>query len=1563
MYSKESPVTIDKLKSAIVPNPLIVTPNMVVMDVIAQMSGIRSICPTSGTADSQVNYLHIEARSSCVLVVENKKLVGILTERDVVKLSVQPRALDTISVGEVMTSPVVTLRESNCTDFFFVINLLQEYHIRHLPIVDVQDHLVGLVTHETIQQIAHPINLLKLRSVAEIMTKEVIYATSNVTVAEVARLMTEHRISSVILIEERRINKQESLKIPIGILTERDIVQFQALNLNLKTYQAQAVMSTPIFTVSPEDSLLAVQQTMKQRFINRVVVIGIQGELLGIITQTSLLQALNPLELYKLTQVLEGKVLKLEQEKIEFLQNRNIELETQVELRTVSWRKKIAQEKIITDIAFQIRSSLNLSDILNTAIKKIQQVLECSRVAIWQIKPDSPMMVVAESVREEITSILGLEINASCFIRNFVEEYRQGKIRVVPDIYTTEMAECHREFLEQVRTRSKVLVPIINEDNLWGILETSESHVPRQWQPEEINFLQQIAIQLGIAIGQANSYEKLKDELVKRKKAELELSLSNQELEIKIKERTYELQKQKNRLQDLFDNATDLIQSIAPDGQILFVNKAWKETLGYDDDDIKNLSIFQIIHPDELVHCQTMMQEIFAGVTCLNIKTRFITKDRQEVIVEGNINCHFQDGKPMSTRGIFRDITQREKIEKELSIEKNESAKLAAIVESSQDAIISKTLEGIIVSWNKSAEKLFGYSAQEIIGQHISRLVPLELRYEEDIILQKIKQGETLSSYETKRQRKDGTIVTIELTISPIWGDVNSVIGVSEIARDITKRKEIEEENKKLSNRLTLALESGSIGYFEWNITNHTKFWDHRMYELYDFFPDQDIPISSEDWANCIHPDDRIRCKTILEQSVLGQAEYDTEFRVVRSDGSIRFLKAHGKLIIDSENNSRIMIGINIDITDRKKDEIALLESQQFLQAVLNSFPLAVFWKDKNSVFLGCNQLFATLLQVKSPLEVIGKTNFDFSNIAEIASKINETDRQVIESGKAKLGIEHMDISSTGEVMWSEVNLIPLLDHSNIAIVGTLQDITKRKIAEQEQNRLLNFLDASLNEIYLFEASTLIFIYINQGGIKNLGYDIETLKTMTPLNIKPDFNEIEFRQLIQPLLQGNLEILIFETRHQRVDGSYYSVEVRLQQHKYLNKQYCLAVIVDITERKKAEMVLRQTNEELIRATRLKDEFLANMSHELRTPLNAILGMSEILEEEILGSLNQEQIRLLQTVRNSGEHLLSLINDILDVAKIESGEVILDLMPTSIDYLCTSSIAFIKQQAIQKNITIQSRIPANLPKLSIDERRIRQVLINLLTNAVKFTLDNGQITLEVKKVFHSPKRNFLRIAVSDTGIGISKDNIDKLFKPFIQIDSALNRQYTGTGLGLALVKRIVELHGGQVGVTSELNVGSCFTIDLPITISVADSPKLNTDTEQSIPLESNLVVSTDQKSLILLAEDNEANIITFSCYLKAIGYQLEIARNGREAIDLTRICKPDLILMDISMPGMDGLEAIKQIRLNPNWVNIPIIALTALAMPGDRERCLEAGANRHLQKTRIYAEQSIEPLAY
>jgi signal transduction histidine kinase/CheY-like chemotaxis protein len=384
------------------------------------------------------------------------------------------------------------------------------------------------------------------------------------------------------------------------------------------------------------------------------------------------------------------------------------------------------------------------------------------------------------------------------------------------------------------------------------------------------------------------------------------------------------------------------------------------------------------------------------------------------------------------------------------------------------------------------------------------------------------------------------------------------------------------------------------------------------------------------------------------------------------------------------------------------------------------------------------------------------------------------------------------------------------------------------------------------------------------------------------------------------------------------------------------------------QRRQAEIQLQLTNEELLRATRLKDEFLANMSHELRTPLNAILGNTEILQEGVFGPINDQQELALNMVEKGATHLLALITDILDVAKMEAGQEELDCRVIAVSDLCNHCIAFIKHLAQKKRIQLSLQLPSPCPHLWGDERRISQVLINLLNNAVKFTPEQGTVTLAVDRVPSESGSDLpqqIQFRVTDTGIGIAPENIVKLFKPFIQIDSALNRQYEGTGLGLTLVKQIVDLHGGEVGVHSELGVGSCFSVAFPY------NPDIN-ETEPA--MQDELTDSVDhtpvaQSPLILLAEDNDMNAATLQSYLEAKGYRVILAKDGRVAIELAKRERPQIILMDIQMPELDGLSAIKQIRLDPNHAETPIIALTALAMDGDKEKCLEAGANTYLSK--------------
>jgi PAS domain S-box-containing protein len=410
---------------------------------------------------------------------------------------------------------------------------------------------------------------------------------------------------------------------------------------------------------------------------------------------------------------------------------------------------------------------------------------------------------------------------------------------------------------------------------------------------------------------------------------------------------------------------------------------------------------------------------------------------------------------------------------------------------------------------------------------------------------------------------------------------------------------------------------------------------------------------------------------------------------------------------------------------------------------------------------------------------------------------------------------------------------------------------------------------------------------------------------------------------------------------------------------------------EITERKQVEATLAKertllaqrvqertaelsaANAELARAARLKDEFLASMSHELRTPLNAILGMSEALLEQVYGELNEKQLKSLRSIEESGRHLLALINDILDLSKIGAGKMELDLGPVPVESACQSSLRIIKESAQKKQLKVSWSFDGTVTMIQADGRRLKQILVNLLNNAVKFTPEGGLIGLEVRGDI---EHQMVNLTVWDTGIGISSQDVGRLFQPFVQLDGRLSRQYGGTGLGLALVYRMVEMHGGSVKVESEVGKGSRFTVSLPWhgdEGKVHGQPDIEMRRRKDQKIRERDQETRNQKErepvTILLAEDNEANINTVSEYLTIKGYQVVAARNGVEALERARETRPDMIVMDIQMPEMDGLEATRRIRADADLSKIPIIAMTALTMPGDRERCLEAGANEYVGK--------------
>ncbi len=634
--------------------------------------------------------------------------------------------------------------------------------------------------------------------------------------------------------------------------------------------------------------------------------------------------------------------------------------------------------------------------------------------------------------------------------------------------------------------------------------------------------------------------------------------------------------------------------------------------------------------------------------------------------------------------------------------------------------------------------------------------------------------------------------------------------------------KERTAQIESTKHRLELATHAGQIGVWEYNPRENKVIWDERMYMLHHI-PDGSFDGTYQSWVKLIHPDDIDKSQLNIQLAVTKYLLLNNEHRIIWPDGTIRNIAASAVTVFANDGRPERIIGINMDITDRKRTEQSLHESETYARLLFNAVPDPISVTDIHGEIIDINQAF--------------EQHYNFSR-DEIQGK-----------------------------NISEIGLYPE------------DDLIKR-------------------EKYLSEIAE------DQAG-NSRQHSIQLNVSSTNENIQT----IELRS--------------------------YSIEVK-------GRQLILNAGRDITAYKKAEDTLQLANMEMKHALRIKDEFLANMSHELRTPLNAILGISESLEEQIIGALNEKQLKYIRIINESGRHLLELINDILDLSKIEAGKLELNLQDISVKTLCDSSLRLVKELAQKKSLKVSLEIDETEITLLGDERRLKQSLVNLLSNAVKFTQEGKEIGLQVQTNMIDHEITF---TVWDQGIGIEQSDIKRLFKPFVQLDAGLAREYPGTGLGLAIVSQMVRLHGGHINLESEPGKGSRFIVTLPW------AEKQQT---AQIEIESQITPTSPKSAAkrsvkVLLVEDTEVVITLTSDYLHYKGYEVFIARNGMEGVLLAKEKKPDVILMDIMMPVMDGMEAARRIRADNMQKDTIIIALTALAMPGDREQCLAAGMDDYMSK--------------
>lgn len=1012
------------------------------------------------------------------------------------------------------------------------------------------------------------------------------------------------------------------------------------------------------------------------------------------------------------------------------------------------------------------------------------------------------------------------------------------------------------------------------------------------------------------------------------------------------------------RFRALIEHGLDNISLLSEDGTLLWENPAATHMLGYPYDQYKGQNIFTLLHQDDQERVQAHFAEILSNPgNVVHSSFRLKHVDGSWRWVEG-IGTNLLDEPTVQAIVInYRDVTER--LTAEIRLRESEE-RYRLLYNSSLDAILLTIPDGSILSANPAACRMLGWSEEEIKQVGRSGVVDIS----DPVLGSALEERQRTGKFSGILTfiRKNGEKFPGEVSTA-LFEDQNGQIRSSIIIRDISERKKNEE-------RLRTSEET-----YRYLFANHP----HSMW-IYDltsfaFLEVNDAAIKQYGYSRAEFLQMSIKDIRPVEELALLEENLSKPRQILEySEGWHHRLK-NGRIIdvaisshaIEFEGQDAVLVTAQ-DISDRKQAERALYESQSKLQAILDYSPALISIKNLNGDVILANRSFDAV--DAPPLdERIDRKNFDIFP-ADDAQHLWSNDLAAL---KTRAPIRFEEIVKHKDGNWHTYLTVkfPIYLESDepFGICSISNDITERIRAENALKESERFAHATVDAL-----SAHIAILDEQGNLLAVNRAWRTFSMEnSPLNLDPSMCEganylsicdtaigpdsefaAEMAAGIRAVMSGKSETFYLEYPcHSPNEKRWFGARVT----RFPGAGILRLVVAheNITERKQAEELIHQyanaleqrveaRTADLVRANRAKDEFLANMSHELRTPLNGILGFSETLLEGIRGPLNERQVQAVDIIQSSGQHLLGLINDILDVSKIESGTVKLQLESIVVNDICISSLTFIKQLAHNKNITVEYDSHLVTDTLIADPKRLKQILVNLLSNAVKFTPEMGNVRLEV---FGDAAAGLMRFSVTDTGIGIAPEDQEKIFKPFAQVDSSLSRHYEGTGLGLSLVKKLVGMHNGSINLESEPGLGSCFSIDLPWK---PGANEINNQNPAIIKTAEDYV--HDNKTphnRILLAEDNVSNAILIKDYLDGFGYKVIIAKDGEEAFLKAKEFLPDIILMDIQMPNTDGMEATRNIRVDSRFVKTPIVALTALAMPGDRERFLNAGMDEYMSK--------------
>lgn len=1415
--------------------------------------------------DNENNYQDFSI--SCVFVVSNNRLVGLITERDIVKLSSQLLPLDKMVAAEVMTRDLITFPADKLVNIVDLIDIFKQHHIRHLPIVNDRMEVVGIVTPDSIRSNLQPLDLLKHRNICDVVRKNIIYAFPHQKVIDSVNLMAKKNISCIVIVEN---TSRKTLK-PIGIITEKDIVRYQAQRLDLKSIITEEIMTKPLIVISEDECLWNAHQIMQNNHLRRLVVVNDLGDLTGIITQSSVLEGIDPRELQSVINVLERQVEILQTEKTKLLEK--LITQQKQSLQSVEQRSKL-----ISDIALRIRSSLDLTTILQTTVHEILPILEVDRVIIYRFF-DGDGEIAVEAVKHQKLSLEGYIVKDQCFTPEWIQSKTSRQIKIIENVAQANINPCHKELLETFDVKANLVIPIIVSDTLWGLLIAHDCTNPHSWLTEEIEFLEQLSVQLAIGIQQATllkEIQKASNDLefkVNQRTQELQiLNYKYQQELLKTQQTQLELTRTQKTLSGILDVASDAIISVNEDQNIIMFNQGASQIFGYTPEEVIGNPL-EILLPSRYIQPPGNYVSQFASLvnhchdTIPKNQDGLIwgkRRNRIEFPAEASLSQLTMENKIISTL-ILRDVTEKVASEKERK-------QLAYFLEVSLNEIYVFTTDTLqFIYANRGALQNIGYDLKTL--QNITPLDITEYSLEtfHDLIQPLLTQEKEILVFQTIHQRQDNSSYPVEIHLQLVKQDDKSVFLA--IGNDITERKQAESALKESEKRFQMMADYAPVLIWVSGKDGLCNYFNKTWLDFIGCHSEEDM---GNDWLANVHPDDKESCQNIYLFSFNHHFPFQMEYRMRRYDGEYCWFFNVAIPRYDRSGEFLGYIGSCTDISDRKIAENKL--QQQF-----NKNLLLTTITDKIRQTLNPQEIFATAAQE------IGK-----------AFKVSHSLIFTYQS----LNINHKKkITCVSEFIKDNVPSLLGLSIYNTNIETFLSTEKAIAIHDVSNHPLLLPFQTALEERNITSLLVCSTFYQNQVNGSIVLYNCDEYHLWSD-------EEIELLEAVA----SQLGIAIAQADLLKKEKQ------RLHQLALKNK------------------LLQQARKEADLANQSKSEFLAMMSHEIRTPMNGVIGMINLLQDT---PLNPEQLDYIKTIRHSGESLLVIINDILDFSKIESGKLELENQPFNLLESIKSVIDLLQFQAKEKNLLLTyDYAPENPLFFTGDVTRIRQILVNLTGNALKFT-EKGSVTLNIICNYYLNNQYKIIFSIKDTGIGIPLERQNRLFKAFSQVDNTISRKYGGTGLGLAISKRLAEIMGGRMWVKSEMGIGSTFYFTIMTEIAqevIEDKNTLTVETSNSV----------NNSLKILLAEDNKVNQKVALLTLKKLNYQADVVINGLEVISAVQSQNYDVIFMDVQMPKMDGLQATKWIRENLS-IQPYIIAMTANAMEGDRQICLDAGMNEYISK--------------